>query len=121
MWFWILLIGLVVLGLYLASNLRDLWHAAKRLGAQFGELSRVADALSVPERERPPLADLYSDPERVREAREQRRRIRIERGQRRRRSLAGARGRWARLDDSAFDSIGPQARERARLRVQERT
>ncbi|WP_276786196.1 hypothetical protein [Trueperella bernardiae] len=117
MWFWILLIGLTALAVYLGYTLRDVWRSAKRLGTRFGELSRVADAMTAPERERPPLGDLYADPERVREAREQRRRIRAERTELRRCNLAAARERWDELDETSFDSIGPEARERARQRV----
>lgn len=120
MWFWVLLIGLIGLGVYFGFTLRDIWRAAKRLFLQAGKLGEVASTISIPVRDLIPVTDVYDDPARRRAAREDRRRIRAERASRRNRRLNAARGRWEAIDETSFESIGSTERERARAQVKER-
>lgn len=117
MWLWVLIVGLIGLGIYLGVTLRDVWRSGKKLAHQAGELSQVAAAFSLPIRDLSDIGDVYADPARLAAARADRRRIRALRAEQRRRRLAGARGRWEDLNETSFDSIGPQERERARERV----
>lgn len=118
MWLWVLIIGLIALGGYLGTSLRDVWLAAKRLGRQAGQLRAVSRALETPaDREIEPIGDVYGDPERRERARRDRRRIAQIRAKARQRRLSEATARWDGLTEDNFESIGPNARAKARTWV----
>ncbi len=120
MWLWVLIIGLIGLGIYLAFTIRDIWRALKRLYSQVREFnSTISNFSSFEERAIEPIGDVYEDPSRLEDALLDRRRISQVRADARRRRLNEATGRWETMTDDSFDSIGPEERERARKYVEE--
>lgn len=118
MWVWVLIIGLVGLGIYLSFTLRDIWHSLKRLYGQVEEFSEAFSNFSPPsDRAVEPISDVYGDPTRLEYARRDRIRISEVRATARRRRFDQATGRWEEITDASFSSIGPEERERARTRV----
>ncbi|MDP9805461.1 hypothetical protein J2S70_000043 [Trueperella bonasi] len=120
MWLWVLLFGLVGLGIYLGVTLREIWNSLKGLGVEAGRFSAAIREVTIPASEpHRSVESVYDDPARIKDARADRRRISEVRARARRRRFNHATQRWESTTDGSFSAISRAERDRARQRMKE--
>ena len=112
---WIVLACVAGLVVYLAFAARTLWRSGKNIGRAASGLGDAVSRISAGKAEpveRP--TNVFEDPARVDDAKEDWKRVRDERKAGRRRRLATATGRWGEHTDATWERFGAESKQAAR-------